>query len=75
MANQDVRAITPEMLEFPIRPPINWDPIPWPWFFDKLDLKARLEIARVQLELQNQVLQAQIEANEKLNGVLEQSLK
>ena len=56
-----------EALQF--RPRIWWDPVPW-WFINQLDRGALTQIATAQLELQREVLQAQIKTVEKTLSVL-----
>lgn len=58
-----------EMLQF--RPRWWWDPIP-PWLFKDLDPRVVVELVQVQLDVQEAVLKAQIEAIGRTREVLQQ---
>jgi hypothetical protein len=49
-------------LEF--RPWPHADPVPWPYLIDILEQRQILEIAKVQVQLHKEVLQAQLKAAE-----------
>jgi hypothetical protein len=61
-------ALRPERLEplqqaLQFRPRWNVDPVPW-WIFERLDERVILDLARVQLQFQHDVLAAELKANE-----------
>lgn len=48
-----------EVLKF--RPRWHFDPVPW-WFFERLDEKVVLELAKVHVQFQVDALQAELKA-------------
>jgi hypothetical protein len=58
----------PSLLQF--RPPIWWDPVPWPWLTEMLDKRKLVEVSRIQLQLHRDMLQAQLRAAEQMDKVL-----
>jgi hypothetical protein len=55
-------------LEF--RPMPHVDPVPWPYLIDILDRRQILEIARVQVSLHRDMLQAQLKATEQVEKII-----
>jgi hypothetical protein len=55
-------------LEF--RPLPHVDPVPWPYLIEILEQRHILEIARVQVQLHKEVLQAQLRATEAIEKTL-----
>lgn len=61
-------ALRPERLEplqqaLQFRPRWHVDPVPW-WIFDRLDERVVIDLARVQLQYQHDVLSAELKAIE-----------
>ena len=46
------------------RPLPHVDPVPWPYLIDILEQRQIVEIARIQVQLHKEVLQAQLKATE-----------
>jgi hypothetical protein len=55
-------------LEF--RPRYHVDPVPWPYLIDILDRRQILEIAKVQVSLHRDMLQAQLRATEQVEKII-----
>jgi hypothetical protein len=70
MAKPSAPENIPEVLQF--NPRIWWDPVPW-WFINQLDRNALTQIATVQLELQKQMLQAQLKSIDATLGIIGRS--
>jgi hypothetical protein len=52
------------------RPMPHVDPVPWPYLIDILEQRQLVEIARVQVQLHKEVLQAQLKATELIEKTL-----
>jgi hypothetical protein len=52
------------------RPIPIWDPVPWPYLVDILDNRQIVEIARIQVQLHRETMQAHIRATEAFEKVL-----
>jgi hypothetical protein len=52
------------------RPMPHADPVPWPYLIDILEQRHLVEIARVQVQLHKEVLQAQLKATELIEKTL-----
>ena len=50
-------------------PQIIFDPVPWP-FFTQFDRNTQAQIAQVQLDLHRQVLQARLDAANRMGKVI-----
>jgi hypothetical protein len=48
------------------------DPVPWPWFHDRVDPRLRDRLAVVQLDYAKAMLSAQIKAQQDTLAILEQ---
>ncbi len=70
MAKPNVTEGIPDLLQF--HPKIWWDPVPW-WFINELDKSVLTQVATIQLELQREVLQAQMKSIEKTLGAISKS--
>ena len=55
-------------LEF--RPWPHADPVPWPYLIDILEQRQILEIARIQVQLHKDMLQAQLRAAEQVEKAI-----
>lgn len=55
-------------------PKLWWDPIPF-WFLEKLDVKVIGQLGSTQLELQRDVLQAQLKATERSMEILKGAIR
>lgn len=55
--------------------PIVWDPVPDWWLFERIDQRLAMEVVNIRLEVQQQMLEAQVKGIERAREVLQQGLE